>query len=213
MNAIRNLLVATVGLFFISGCATVNKMPSDDSKTALDVAEKSVLTGSISVQNLNKIKHQPTLVAILVEKDGKTLSFTEPTLLEDKGADGREYIYSIDVPPGEATLKLARFSRQVPMLLRAVAELQFETAIDVPADSLVYLGHIDAQIVPRMNDEQPRAGSVVPLIDQAVAGFSNGTFKVAITDQSEKDLAVLRSRFPYLAQQEISVSILQIASE
>ncbi|MDZ7923226.1 MAG: hypothetical protein U5M23_04040 [Marinagarivorans sp.] len=101
--------------------------------------------------------------------------------------------------PGTTTINLVRFFRQVPLLLMAMADLPFDQTIEVPANKVVYLGNIDAVIVPSTDDTQPRAGSVLPLIDQSVAGFSNGTFTAKITDNFELDVAEIKSKLPKVA--------------
>lgn len=53
-----------------------------------------------------------------------------------------------------------------------------------------------------------RAGLPFPLVDQAVTGFSGGTFDVEIIDQFEKDELEFKSRFPALRDVNIQKAIL-----
>ena len=71
----------------------------------------------------------------------------------------------------------------------------------------VPIGHIEATVRERQGDEF-KAGSSIPLIDQAVVGASGGTFDVAITDALSTDEALFRSKFPALTNVEIKRAIL-----
>lgn len=201
----RLVLVALMGVF--AGCANVSKMPLNDTASAVDVSQKSILVAKLTITNVNKPGHQPNLLAVFLNQNEKDLSFTQPTLIADMDERGKEYFISMQAEPGKATLKLARFLRQIPLLLNAMADLPFEYEIEVPANQVVYIGNINAVIKPR-GEDQPRAGLVIPLIDQAVAGFSNGTFDVQITDNYDEDIEELRAKYPYLASREVAKIVL-----
>ncbi len=201
----RIALLLTMVVF--AGCASVSKMPLNDKVTEVDTSQKSILVGKLSIRNDNKPSHQPNLLAVFVNQNEKDFSFTKPTLVADLDKGGKEYFISMAVEPGKAKLKLARFMRQVPLLLNAMADLPFEYEIDVPANQVVYIGNINAIIKPR-EDDQPRAGQVIPLIDQAVAGFSNGTFEVSITDNYAEDMKALEAKYPFIANQTLAKNLL-----
>jgi hypothetical protein len=59
-----------------------------------------------------------------------------------------------------------------------------------------------------MNDEEHRAGGVLPLIDQAVAGFSDGTFDVVFSDNYDGDMGRFISKFPALNNVPVEKAIL-----
>lgn len=187
-------------------------MPLSKDTTQLDTSKKSVLVARLKIKNENKPSHQPKLLAVFMNQTvaGKEeqFSFTSPTVVSDQGEQGIDYLISMDVEPGKAKLNMARFLRQVPLLLMAMADLPFQFDLDVPADKVVYLGNIEATIVERANDSQPRAGSVIPLIDQAVAGFSNGTFQLKISDQFDADTQEMQKQFPVLAGKTIDKQVL-----
>jgi hypothetical protein len=69
------------------------------------------------------------------------------------------------------------------------------------------VGHVWATVRERQDNEF-KAGPVVPLIDQAVAGASGGTFDVETTDEFATDEAAFRSKFPALAGVEMAKAIL-----
>lgn len=198
------VLVVFMGVF--SGCASVNKMPLNEDITDIDTSQESILLGRITIQNQNKPGHQPKLLAIFINKGDEEFSFTEPTLISETEDVGKEYIFSLASEPGVVELNLMRFLRQA-FLINGMADLRFSQEIIFPENEIVYIGNITATIVPR-EDDQPRAGSVIPLIDQSVTGFSSGTFVVEITDNFEEDIQLVTEKFPYLAGKNITKMIL-----
>lgn len=72
---------------------------------------------------------------------------------------------------------------------------------------MFYLGHINATVRKRIGGEF-KAGASIPLIDQAIAGASGGTFDIEISDQWENDKTKFLTKFPALASVEIKKSIL-----
>ena len=60
----------------------------------------------------------------------------------------------------------------------------------------------------RQDDNELRAGPVIPLIDQAVAGFSGGTFEVKIFDNYDDDMAVFRQKHPALGHFTVERAVL-----
>ena len=198
------VFVIFIGLF--SGCATVNKMPLNDKVKGIDTSEKSILLGRITIQNKNKPNHQPKLLAVFINKNGKDYSFTKPSLISEVDKESKEYIFSLASEPGVAELSLMRFLRQA-FLINGVADLPFKQEIVFPENEIVYIGNINASIIPREKG-QPRAGSVIPLIDQSVTGFSSGTFVVEISDNYDEDIELITKKFPYLAGKNITKMIL-----
>lgn len=189
-----------------SGCASVNEMPLNESIKELDTSQKSILLGRITIQNKNKPNHQPKLLAVFVKKDGKEFSFTKPSLISEVDNESKEYIFSLASEPGAAELSLMRFLRQA-FLINGVADLQFKQEIVFPENEIVYIGNINASIIPREKG-QPRAGLLIPLIDQSVTGFSSGTFIVDISDNYDEDIELITKKFPYLTGKNITKMIL-----
>lgn len=198
------VLLVFVGLF--SGCASVNKMPLSETVKEIDTSQKSILLGRITIQNKNKPNHQPELLAVFIKKDGKDFSFTKPSLITEIDNESKEYIFSLASEPGVAELNLMRFLRQA-FLINGMADLPFKQEIVFPENEIVYIGNINASIVPR-EEGQPRAGSVIPLIDQSVTGFSTGTFVVDVSDNYDEDIDLIIKKFPYLASKKITKMIL-----
>jgi len=70
-----------------------------------------------------------------------------------------------------------------------------------------YIGHVEATIRERQGNEF-KAGPTVPLLDQAVAGASGGTFDIEISDQWDKDGPQFLAKFPTLSAVTVQKNIL-----
>ena len=212
MRNLVKLAAVSLAVMFFSGCASVSDMPLNKNTTQLDTAQKSVLVARLKIKNENRPSHQPRLLAVfmkqMAEGKEKELSFVAPTLVSEQDEQGKDYLISMDVEPGKSTLNLARFMRQIPLLVTAMADLPFQFDLDVPANKVLYLGNLEATIVARTDDSQPRAGAVIPLIDQAVTGFSNGTFQLKVSDQFDADTQEMQKQFPALSGKAIDKLIL-----
>jgi len=214
MHVVKRTSFAALLAVAVSGCATVSRMPLQEKAAAPDLNQKSVMVARLKVRNEYKPGHQPKL-SFVVAKDSKkpepeTFSFTEPTLLSEADEAGRDYFFSMEMAPGPINILGVHFSRQIPLLLSASAVAELNAELDVPPNTILYLGSIDAVIIERTNDSQPRAGAVIPLIDQAVAGFSGGTFRLDVKDDYENDQKELFARYPFLKGKEIQKRILTV---
>jgi hypothetical protein len=77
----------------------------------------------------------------------------------------------------------------------------------VPPTGVIYLGNIHANVRSREKGDPP-AGGAASVIAQEVSGAHSGTFDVVISDQSERDLAEFRNRFPALKNVQVQKAIL-----
>ncbi len=50
---------------------------------------------------------------------------------------------------------------------------------------------------------------MIPLVDQAVAGYSGGTFDVVITDRRDDDMSFFLQEYPFLKEISIETKIMQ----
>ncbi|RZI94399.1 MAG: hypothetical protein EOP39_30515 [Rubrivivax sp.] len=81
------------------------------------------------------------------------------------------------------------------------------STLTVSAPGVYYLGRVSAAVRERKDDEF-RAGPPIPLIDQAVAGASGGTFEIEIVDAWNEDENRFRQRFPVIATHPVQKAIL-----
>ncbi len=208
MKTVTSLFTAMLVVAAFSGCASVSQMPLSSNSDRLDISDsKSLVVARVHVVNENRPSQQPDLCCIFLKRNDKLRSYTRPIIDQNQGQQGKSYFVSMDVEPGITSVEFGRFVRSVPMLIQASADLPMKVDIDVPPNSVVYLGNINVTIVPR-KDGEPAAGSMLPLIDQSVAGFSNGAFRVEIQDRYDEDMAAFRQRFPALATHTVANAVL-----
>jgi hypothetical protein len=81
------------------------------------------------------------------------------------------------------------------------------SAFRIEPGRAVYVGRVEAVRRERKGDE-PRAGSVIPLIDQAVTGFSGGTFEVKVVDRYDEDVALFKATYAPLAGVSVDKALL-----
>jgi hypothetical protein len=212
----RSLAVTTVAAALLAGtgCATVAKMPLQVAGRNPDLSKNGLLVARVHVRNENHPTQQPELFCWFATKTiaGKeeAFSFTEPTLLADEAEKGKDYFASMSFEPGPIRLDSVLFRRYVPLLMSAMASAPVNATVQVTGGKVTYLGRIEAVIVPKTSDAQPAAGSVIPLIDQSVAGFSNGTWQLKVTDGFDEDVAALKRKHKFLASKEFVKSLLEL---
>lgn len=205
-NVLKHLLLFLA--FSVSGCATVNKMPLDAKASGIDTTERSILIAKVTIKSEKGTSPQPHMCCVFVDEDNKTYSFSAPAVLRQTDHAGREYLVSFDSRPGKVTLDMVRFLTAAPPFFMATAELKFAQNLEVPVNSLVYLGSITAVITDKVSGDEPSAGPMLPLIDQAVAGFSTGMFVVDIADNFDSDMEEFQQKYPYLKGREVVKMVL-----
>ena len=202
----NKILIAIIFLGLLSGCANIKKMPLQENTSSIDLSKQTILVGKLNISNENAKAWQPNLARMVLLKDGKSVVFTKPTLVSKVPKVGREFLFSLASEPGASTLTLIGFLSS-SLLINGSGELKFNQELTFPENGIAYIGNIDAKIVKRKEGE-PRAGILIPLIDQSVTGFSTGTFVVDITDNFDEDIKLILQKYPYLKDQEITKMIL-----
>jgi hypothetical protein len=144
------------------------------------------------------------------KKKSKSKSKSNPGQAEsppDAPPEGHTYLLRMRIPPGEYSLRgLTGLASKFPVNGFFFAHM--DSKLNVAAESgVIYLGHVAATVRERQGDEL-RAGPVIPLIDQAVAGASSGAFDITITDEFAAYEKSFRERFPQLATVEIRHEVL-----
>ena len=196
--------------FFMSGCAA--NMPLSIGQEKVDVSIESIALVSVKVSNQNKPEYQPSMLyAFFFPERGNGENThisikTDP--IEQEEDKYNEYILSFSLKPGTYNFIAIWGQSQVPLLINATCVIPLNTKIEIKPNSVIYLGHIDAVIRKRMNDAEHRAGSILPLIDQSVAGFSDGTFDVEFSDNYGEDMGRFISKFPALNNVAVEKAIL-----
>lgn len=209
-----HLLFVLMLAFVLGGCATRTKMALEDDSERLTEKSKPILLLTATIKNTYRTSHQPQLLVVNVEKPGAKemadrLNFTmdEKAKQETGSAEtGNSYLLRLALEPGEYEIRgLTSFSSSFPIHAMFFAPLH--SPLKVSGSGVFYLGHVTATVRERQGNEF-KAGPSIPLIDQAVAGASGGTFDIAITDRFHVDEKAFRAKFPALAGVPIKKAIL-----
>jgi hypothetical protein len=199
MRSLKSVLVVTAVIVaaFLAGCA--NNMALTKGKTGIDPAGKAIVLVPVTVSNQNKSGYQPDLTAAFMTSGGDNIRFNTKDGLDKEEKDKfKEYLLSFDLAPGTYTLERIAGAYKIPLLIKAWCSIPLNAPFEVKANTITYLGHVDATIVERMDDSQERAGGLIPLLDQSIAGFSTGTFVVGVSDRYDEDIAKYTAEYPGL---------------
>jgi uncharacterized protein YcfL len=200
-------------LLALAGCATPQKMDLTRETQQVDVSKKSVVLISAEIANLHKPDYQPGATVVHVEKPNADksedrLNFAVDAEGTEVTKSGNRYLLRVSIEPGKYVLRgISGTSGNFPV--RGMFFMPLHVDLDVVPGSIIYAGRIQGRI--RARDEgknEFRAGSVIPLIDQSVTGFSSGTFDVTVMDVENEDLARFRSAFPALRASKIVKQVL-----
>lgn len=213
MNKTIAAIAVACAFGLLSGCVTSRPMALSKELQKLDLTQESVAVMTVRVANTYKTSYQPRLRYVAIRTDDaekKVTSFQIGELLsrdEDEKNQFEEAAVSISLPPGKYRLQTVGVASPA-LLTPGNGWVPIYHSFEMKPGQVVYLGRIEAVRRERKDDNELRAGVMVPLIDQAVSGYSGGTFDVAIRDNYESDLATLRKLYPALHQVEVTKAVL-----
>lgn len=209
--------LTSIALLFVvallAGCATPVDMAFSKDPTTPLPADKTVFLMTATIKNTYFTSHQPKMIATMIEKAGATnaadrLNFRADKLgkIESDTVNGSTYLIRMELDKGEYVVRgFSCMSSRFPIHGFYFAPIHAKLVSSAPG--VYYLGHVDASVRSR-KDNEFRAGPVIPLIDQAVAGASGGTFDVVISDQWVTDEEQFKSKFPALKLAQVQMAIL-----
>jgi len=210
MKKIYGAFIVTI-MVLLSGCATPIHMSPTTATQILDTSKDSVVLMSLTLTNDFHPSYQPSPIVVNVERGAADqrsdrLNFLFDSEGTSESKTGNHYLVRMSLPPGKYVLRgVTGQSGIFPFHGMFFTPLDYD--IDVAPNSVIYLGHVDATIVERKEGEL-RAGPVIPLVDQAVTGFSGGTWTIDASDQFDHDMTDFRTTFPVLAKAEVKKELL-----
>ena len=186
-------LGVVLGAALLSGCALVQTAEETTFLLALDVAR--VDQGTYQPHPDTYQVEPPALLRSRLPLPDATITAAgeQVRLLRIVRRPGR---YRLCGVTGHATAFQLTAKFHVPLLLD----------VEGAAGAVTYLGRATVRLRPAGADDFA-AGPRLPVLEQRAAGFSNGTWDVAIEDRSAEDLALFRQRYPELAQASITPAI------
>ncbi|QJW83728.1 hypothetical protein HK414_05970 [Ramlibacter terrae] len=209
-------MLATLGpvaTLMLAGCATPVRMAFEDEAQRLDEKSKPVQLLTVVLKNNYRADFQPKMLVLYVEKPGAKEAADRLNFLMDSrgriegaGPDGNTYLVRLQLEPGKYELR-GVMSRGGFFPVMGMFFTPLHLPLEVRENGVSYLGKVRATVRERQGDEF-RAGSPLPLIDQAVIGASGGTFDVDILDDRATDEATFRRVFPALKDVPVKKAIL-----
>jgi hypothetical protein len=196
--------------FIILGAGCESPMALDKKTTKLDLAKNSIAVISIKIANENVPAYQPFVRIIAVGKTKNDYTYFKVKSVFTQEKDKyNEYLISISMPPGKYIIKdVYGESLKLFPPIDAVSLMPVYLPFELKANEVTYLGRIEGRIRKRQNDNELRAGSSLPLIDQSVAGYSSGTYDITVTDNYDVDLQHFTQEYPVLKNYTVNKSLL-----
>jgi len=210
----RSITAVAVGAALaLGGCVTTKPMALSRDAQQLELAQESIALMTMRVSNTYKTGYQPRLKFVRIRSDEgerATTSYQVGELLsrdESESSQFEEAVFSFALPPGRYQVREVTV-RSESILTPGWGTVPIFTRFEVKPAQVVYLGRVEAVRRERKDDGEMRAGPVIPLIDQAVTGYSGGTFEIRIRDAYESDLKLLRAAYPALQKVQVSKAVL-----
>lgn len=207
------LIISLLALGLMTGCAGSKKMDLTKETKSLNLSEKSIVLLSAHIENQNAKSFQPNAWRVFVEAQNPDAKEKHLTFWVDgdakvaSGDSGNDYMFRLSLVPGKYILR-GVYGQSGNLLVFGNFFMPLHSEIEVKANSVQYLGKVNGVVRKRKGDEF-RAGPLVPLIDQAVTGFSGGTFDIEITDAYEQDIVYLTKNYQVLTEEIVEKSVLQ----
>jgi hypothetical protein len=174
----------------------------------LDLSEASVALMTMKIANEYKPGFQPTDCFVLIKEmeKGKTRTYVVGKPNHSVKKQFNEYLVSMKCVPGEYKFQnISGSSSHFPIYGSFV--IPVSNSIEIQPGKVVYLGRIEAVNRERVGNE-PRAGSVIPLLDQAVSGFGGGTWHIKMYDNYEEDIAAFKQKYPLIGNYTVEKMVL-----
>lgn len=214
MRKLASLFLALSLTWLATGCATRTKMAFENESEKLSDKKNPVLLMTATLKNDFKPRYQPKLLVVNVEKPNaqdkeSRLNFVmDPAGTDESGNGGAGYQYLIrmELEPGSYEIRgLTSLASAFP--INAFFFTPMLSPLEVKSGGVYYLGNVTATVRERKGEEF-KAGPTIPLLDQALAGASGGSFDVLIQDSFATDEVAFRNKFPALKDAQIQKSIL-----
>lgn len=212
---IRSSLVCiAIFVAMLCGCATPTPMAFEKENDKLSEQSPPVLLMTATIRNTYRTSFQPKVIVLHVEKpDAKDKADRLNFKMDDKSkmetgspVEGNTYLMRLPLEKGTYHIK-GMSSHAASFPINGFYFAPLHSSVQVSEPGVFYLGHVEATIRERQGSEF-KAGPSVPLIDQAIAGASGGTFDIEISDRLAKDEAMFKTRFPALQNVDIKKAIL-----
>ena len=212
MKRIHTIIITIVLIFSLTGC--FNKMPLRSDEPVGLAPTQSLAVFKMTLKNeFKNYRLTPDRISLEATdaSGGKTYHFTFTTPERQISDREVEMLGSFALPPGD--YRITQFTGRTDLgfaILPVFGQFDpsFERSFSIGANDSVYLGHIIARLVEKKSSDEERAGPILPLVDQAATGMSNGTFKFEVVDDYQKDIEYIKVRYPTVANRSFRKALM-----
>lgn len=184
-------------LVVLTGCATAGL---DKKATTLDLSKESIAVFTANMTNTFKPTYRLGNLTAIAVKQGTTT----PTLMGSGELEtaSEDILVSIKLAPGVYSLTQLN-GMTSGSLFNGAMTYSVNGEFEIPAQAVVYLGHLKLVNKERVNVDDQASGGVIPLVNQAVSGFANGVLDINLIDRFERDNALFKDAYPALKNTSI----------
>lgn len=214
MNSRIYAILTVISMLLLVGCASSHKMAFQDDTIKIEDIKNPVFLMTATIKNEYKTSHQPKMLSVNVVKTGvngssENINFRSDDKSKNESDDsniGSKYLIRMELESGEYVLRgFTSMSSSFP--IHGFFFTPLHETLKASEPGIYYLGSVNATVRKREGDEF-KAGSSIPLLDQAIAGASGGTFEIKIADQWSTDGPEFKKAFPILKIADIKKQIL-----
>ena len=214
MRRLLSIFAILITALLATGCARLPLMPLSDDNAKVD-ASKPLYLMSVTIKNEYKKRWQPKVLTLTIAKENgaakpEVFSFrmdSKGTIESDADDGSTTYLVRFVAESGPHTIwGMNAMASAFP--IHGFYYVPLHSPVPAATAGVYYLGSVKAVIRERQGNEF-RAGPAIPLIDQAFAGASTGTFDIKITDAYSSDTKLFKKTFSSLAAVDIKKAILQ----
>ena len=197
----RGVLAAVV-LVVAAGCWTVSRQAVLATDKTVDVSTKSVVLFSISLKHDRRPWPPPVPHGVFIDREYFPI---RRDAREPFGPFTPESLVRIAIEPGRHTLGRIHGQGCGDLGGWGIGTFVIPLAIDidVPPESVLYLGRVEAYTRPR-RDGEFSAGPHQWFNGQGICGWLDTTWEVAVLDAYETDMERFRAAFPALRPQAVA---------
>ncbi|MCP4982823.1 MAG: hypothetical protein GY935_20290 [Gammaproteobacteria bacterium] len=198
-------------VLLLGGCASTPKMAFlEKPQTELEKGN-SIYLLSVDLRNEYKTDYQPKLnyVSLELPDKEKWMNFVLNPEARTESEDpqvGNQYLTHFSLAPGKYVLRHL-VSINTGFLIYGSFITPVHEEIEVGEPGIYYLGNVSGLVRQRQGKEF-KAGSSIPLIDQATVGASGGSWDIEISDRWIDDQSAFLATYPSLKDATIKSAVM-----
>jgi ketosteroid isomerase-like protein len=182
----------------------------------IDLTKKSIALLSVRISNQYKPSRQLELLSVFIcPQSEPNCKHDLPSQYESpykpykrEKNSFNEYLLFYELESGTFNIDGFYTTYRIPTLISGFGFAKLNLITEIKPNSISYLGHLNIILREKKSKAEMMAGGAIPYIDQSIAGFSSGTFDVAVEDKFDEDMKSFISEYPALQKVNIEKSIL-----